>query len=775
MFQHENSYIRIFLDDMIPMGWHMHNDIRIMYNIHGEATIYSEDSTIWLAKGMFAVINPNELHWRFSENNDSRILIVSFDVERLYSNYPSLVNKKFHIDNKASGYIRVFKRFFFMFIKKVIDEDGDSVIHISHMAEMLLDFLDRYFSVKTDALRQDEMHDAVQAANDYILGHYSKPINLESISYDVGLNPQYLSRQFTKRFGLTISQQISRVRVLKSINELVYSATPINIIAEEYGFTTSGSYYRAFREYYDVTPSEYRKIMVENTSNCVFRNTDSLQKLYEDIQSYNFSPSYAATTEYKEKIRININEEVTNIDSPSNKMCLSVRLDDSLWETWRLCFHTLCTNAHIKSCCCTDVLAEDLKLFNEKTDKLEFDLFDRALSFFLSFKLKTIVCFDTIPAHLMSLFENDHAAFLKKWSEIIVEIVDHLKTNLTSEDYKLIRFSIWNEPMNYIMLGKTIDDFFDFFMATFNAIRSVDNMCKIGGCNFFIGNVSTPIASKFFQKVRKYSLKFDFLTVYLCGGNLHHCCDQVVNSSECLNFIHSQYTAEMVSTLRKEVENQNVTIIFMSDAYSLSKCFPQDDTVLTGCFLAKNIIDSLFDQKKYYSVKTPYTRNTYRLCGNLYLLDSLDICRQPFCSVIRNVFYLLNKLGSHLIIREKNCLVTRGDDGKISVLYYNFHNVSNQINFDEYFMEWKNNIVFCFEGLSGIHRVVSYRLSSDQGTLYKTWQQLGSPKSEISKDILPFLKSKSIPAVRVKNNDFSTNSSLSIVVEPFEVVLIEIE
>ena len=109
------------------------------------------------------------------------------------------------------------------------------------------------------------------------------------------------------------------------------------------------------------------------------------------------------------------------------------------------------------------------------------------------------------------------------------------------------------------------------------------------------------------------------------------------------------------------------------------------------------------------------------------------------------------------------------------ILYYNFLNVSNQINFDEYFLGWKNRIVLHFEGMKGVHRVVTHKISGEHGTLFETWRNIGSPETVIDTELLPFLKAHSVPSVRVKNVDFDVIQTLSVIVEPFEVILVEID
>jgi AraC-like DNA-binding protein len=89
-------------------------------------------------------------------------------------------------------------------------------------------------------------------------------LNLTEISRVVKLNPDYISREFSKYFdSLSFGEYIRKLRVDKAIEYLRTSSYTQSEIAYLTGFSDQSHFIRVFKLHTGMTPSSYKKIMVK--------------------------------------------------------------------------------------------------------------------------------------------------------------------------------------------------------------------------------------------------------------------------------------------------------------------------------------------------------------------------------------------------------------------------------------------------------------------------------------------------------------------------------
>lgn len=99
----------------------------------------------------------------------------------------------------------------------------------------------------------------INRAIDYIAENLTNPLNLQEISEAASFSPYHFHRIFKAITGETINSFVNRVRCAKSACLLVYNDDcSLSEIALMSGFSSSAAFSRSFREYFAVTPSEYR-------------------------------------------------------------------------------------------------------------------------------------------------------------------------------------------------------------------------------------------------------------------------------------------------------------------------------------------------------------------------------------------------------------------------------------------------------------------------------------------------------------------------------------
>lgn len=97
------------------------------------------------------------------------------------------------------------------------------------------------------------------ACRDYIRQHLFEPIDIETISRNIGLNRRSLARYFISDIGTTIHDYIIEKRVEEGAYLLTSSNLSIGEISELLQFSSQSKFTEKFRIKYSVTPMQYRK------------------------------------------------------------------------------------------------------------------------------------------------------------------------------------------------------------------------------------------------------------------------------------------------------------------------------------------------------------------------------------------------------------------------------------------------------------------------------------------------------------------------------------
>ena len=88
-------------------------------------------------------------------------------------------------------------------------------------------------------------------------------ITQKQIAHALSYSSSYLSRHIRKTTGRTISQHITEEKLKLAQRLLATTSLAINEIADQIGYSSESHFYRIFKKQYQITPSHYRKLMVE--------------------------------------------------------------------------------------------------------------------------------------------------------------------------------------------------------------------------------------------------------------------------------------------------------------------------------------------------------------------------------------------------------------------------------------------------------------------------------------------------------------------------------
>lgn len=123
--------------------------------------------------------------------------------------------------------------------------------------EQIREQLDREMQ-QSEEFPKDFWQQTVQTVLQYINEH-SRDASLDRAAERVHLSPSYLSRNFKEKSGESFSHALLRVRMEKAKAMLVDIHNRSYDVAYFVGYDNPKNFTRAFKGYYGMTPSEYRK------------------------------------------------------------------------------------------------------------------------------------------------------------------------------------------------------------------------------------------------------------------------------------------------------------------------------------------------------------------------------------------------------------------------------------------------------------------------------------------------------------------------------------
>lgn len=94
---------------------------------------------------------------------------------------------------------------------------------------------------------------------EYIDQNLESNLSLQSVSEVAFFSPFHFHRIFKFVTGETLNEYITRKRIEKSASDLLHKNVTSTKIAHNYGFSDNSSFSRAFKKYFKVSPTEFKK------------------------------------------------------------------------------------------------------------------------------------------------------------------------------------------------------------------------------------------------------------------------------------------------------------------------------------------------------------------------------------------------------------------------------------------------------------------------------------------------------------------------------------
>lgn len=171
-------------------------------------------------------------------------------------------------------------------------------------------------SIQKEQLRKEYIG-RINKAIDFIESNISENLNLDEVAEIANFSKFHFHRIFGAMVGETLNAYIKRIRMQRSASLLVGTAYSIAEICDMLGFNSQAAFARAFKDYYEISASEFRRIGLEEYSKIskTDSNINQLQLTYAN---------YISNVKNIQKNRLIMKVEVKNLDDMHVAYCSHV-------------------------------------------------------------------------------------------------------------------------------------------------------------------------------------------------------------------------------------------------------------------------------------------------------------------------------------------------------------------------------------------------------------------------------------------------------------------
>lgn len=257
----------LVVDDL----WSVHHEVEIGIVRSGSIVIETALGIEQLDKGDIFFIAPNQKH-KFDHNNGAHIEIMLLNLNdgaTLTQQFiPTAVIKsivggnctkflKFKPNEEIYG--PVHECFETAFRAEVDKPRGFYLLATGKFYELFYYFFETQKLEIYDIETQGKKDRALRRVTEYINENFCNLLTLDIIAEHTNLSRYYISHLFKELLNTTFINYLNELRLSRAALLLTTTDTPVIEIAGKSGFNNISNFNRAFKMYYGITPSKYRK------------------------------------------------------------------------------------------------------------------------------------------------------------------------------------------------------------------------------------------------------------------------------------------------------------------------------------------------------------------------------------------------------------------------------------------------------------------------------------------------------------------------------------
>ena len=241
---------------------HIHKEIEIILAVSGTIEITCDNSCFLISENDMCIFMPGEIH-SFSSKTESSIHIIKLQCKNSEEiiDFSALLIKN-PIDKSSDTYKKV-KSLVLLLTQEAQSATPGYGYAVNSMSQQILCQLIRSKQLipveKTQKKKHHTYITLLEKTNEYLSKHYGEYISVKEIAAYCNLSPYYFSHIFKEATNTTFYNYLTAYRLDKALPFLLYSDKKMIEICLECGFSNTRSFNRAFRKFFNKTPTEFKE------------------------------------------------------------------------------------------------------------------------------------------------------------------------------------------------------------------------------------------------------------------------------------------------------------------------------------------------------------------------------------------------------------------------------------------------------------------------------------------------------------------------------------
>lgn len=231
---------------------HFHSSIELVYCMSGCLSVTVDGRMIQLTEGKLLISSSYTIH-SYSTENEADTIIVIIPLPFVPTLQRKLTQYTFadYIYEDADRELRTL-----LTMAHTHWKDSCEAMHKGFSYMLLGLLIDRVGLIET---RGSENTGLIKEILIYLQQHYTGSISMQQLAHHFGYSKSRFSHLFNEQLGCTLTEYVNSLRCQHASHLLLEGQLPVMEIALQVGFDCVRTFYRAFKRYYGVTPTQYTK------------------------------------------------------------------------------------------------------------------------------------------------------------------------------------------------------------------------------------------------------------------------------------------------------------------------------------------------------------------------------------------------------------------------------------------------------------------------------------------------------------------------------------
>ncbi len=240
---------------------HFHEEIEVVLILKGEVELKLGKENFHGSSGDICIIMPNQIH---SFNSYGHAVFYTFKINwNISSSHANFSKYRIlcPVVKHSTEFNEILSQYFALAVEEYKDHKEGTNYVLSACANMILvEILRSEYLVLREDITDDvdsKKQNFISSVNAYIDVNYAEQISSCDVAEHLNYSKYYFMHLFKETTGTTFTAFLTKYRLKKATELLLQPNKKAYIIATECGFANIRSFYKAFKDMYGMTTSEY--------------------------------------------------------------------------------------------------------------------------------------------------------------------------------------------------------------------------------------------------------------------------------------------------------------------------------------------------------------------------------------------------------------------------------------------------------------------------------------------------------------------------------------